>query len=472
MTSSEDILWTASELAEVLGAPSCEDRDVFPGALSVSIDSRFVSKSWLFFAIKGHNNDGHNFVDQAFDNGACAAVVGRDFACERGCRFVVDDTYAALVALSKAARARFQGKVIAITGSVGKTTIKNMLAYLLGLQSKCHASPKSFNNQYGVPLTLANMPRDCRFAVIEAGMNNPGELTSLGELIMPDISCISSICEAHIGRFDSLMNIAQAKSELFKHFNGPGTALLPGDNPFFKFLADTAKASGIRDVFSFGEADYADSRLIGVKTEKDSLSVNASVFGRKVEYRLDTLGEHWIHNSLAVLAMVHLAGGDVEKAASDFFGFKPTVGRGAKYKIKTSKGAEFLLIDESYNANPESMAAALRSLGGTSSGQGRRIAVIADMKELGEQDVALHLRLLPVIDKYRIDKVFTCGELMHNLHKLVPTDKRGEWFPSCEQMTAEFSFEGYIKDEDIVMVKGSNSMGGGKIVEQLLSLQV
>ncbi|MDR1366158.1 MAG: UDP-N-acetylmuramoyl-tripeptide--D-alanyl-D-alanine ligase [Holosporales bacterium] len=468
MTPSEDILWTAKELAEALGAPSCENH----GALSVSIDSRFVGKSWLFFAIKGHNNDGHNFIDQAFSNGACAVVASCDFAYERGFGFAVDDTYTALVALSKAARARFQGKVIAITGSVGKTTIKNMLGYLLGLQAKCHASPKSFNNQYGVPLTLANMPHDCRFAVIEAGMNNPGELTSLGELIMPDISCISSVCEAHIGRFDSLMNIAQAKSGIFNHFNGHGITLLPSDNPFFRFLVDTAKASGIRDVFSFGEADYADSRLIEAKTEKGSLSVTASIFGRKVEYKLDTLGEHWIHNSLAVLALIRLAGGDVEKAASDFLGFKPTVGRGAKHRIKTSKGAEFLLIDESYNANPESMASALRSLGRTSPGQGRCVAVIADMKELGEQSVALHLRLLSVIDKYKIDKVFTCGELMHNLHELISTDKRGEWFPSCEQMMAEFSFEKYIKDGDTVMVKGSHSMGGEKIVAQLLSLQI
>ncbi|MDR1475030.1 MAG: UDP-N-acetylmuramoyl-tripeptide--D-alanyl-D-alanine ligase [Holosporales bacterium] len=467
------ILWEAKELKDMFGSFSCDNGSFF-GVQSVSIDSRTVGELGLFFAIKGINNDGHDYVDRAFDNGACAAVVSRALhgkSYNTPNVFVVDDTYGALLSLSKAARARFQGKVVEITGSVGKTTIKEMLAYLLGLQSHCHASPKSFNNRYGVPLTLANMSRHDDYAIIEAGMSNFDELKSLTELILPDISFISSICNAHIGNFKSLMDIAKAKSEIFSCFRGKGVSLIPSDSPFFDFLYKAAKSQGIKDVFSFGEANRADAKLIESRMEQNWLSVTGSIFGREVRYRLDTSGEHWISNSLAVLALVHLIGGDMEQAAENFFGFKPIEGRGKRHKIKTKKGIEFLLIDESYNANPESMAAALRNLGKINTGANRRIAIIADMKDLGEQNVKLHLSLLPVIDKYNIDVVFACGDLMLELYKFIPADKQAGWFPSVNRMIAEFSLEDYVKNGDVIMVKGSHGMKGNKIVDELLKLQ-
>ncbi len=470
-----NFLWTFSDLENILQPLELKVEGVLDarlGVTSVAIDSRDVREGTLFFAIKGERNDGHDYLAQAIKSGACAAVVSDDFChCDeiKIPLFKTSDTYKALLKLAVNGRKRFSGQVVEITGSVGKTTIKEMLAFSLkNDDEKCYFSKKNFNNHFGVPLTLANMPKNLDFAILEAGMSGLNEIEFLTKMINPHISLISTICSNHVSNFSSIMDIARAKAEIFSHHPSEGATLIPKDSAFFDFLKQSAKEFGIEKIYSFGDDSSDDVRLLGLNSEKGVFVLKVDVFGKVIEYKLNTINDSWVANSLAVLGAVHLLGADVEHVSQKLAEFKPIDGRGRQYCCKKFDGASFFVIDESYNASPDSMKAALRSLSNFQSDR-RKIAILADMKELGDNSVNMHLDLLPTIDKFNIDVVIACGSCMEKVFLALPNEKKGEWYASSEELLNNFNFNDFIKDRDVIMIKGSHSMNCAKIVERLVN---
>jgi UDP-N-acetylmuramoyl-tripeptide--D-alanyl-D-alanine ligase len=458
-------LWTMDAMAAAMRA---ERAGSLPAELSgVSIDSRTAGKGDAFFAIQGENRDGHEFVDSALKAGAALAVV----ANSQRERFagapllVVRDVLAALRDLGRAARARSQGRVIAVTGSVGKTGTKEALRLALSADGETHASVASYNNHWGVPLSLARWPASSKYAVFEIGMNHAGEITPLTKLVRPHIAIVTGIEPVHLEFFGSLEKIADAKAEIFSGIEAGGAAVLNRDNAQFARLASAAKAVGVQRVVSFGEDSSAEARLLRVSLQPDSSTVEASILGQQVTYKLGTPGRHIVLNSLAVLAAASLAGADLALAALALNNLKPVGGRGARAYL-TVPGGSALLVDESYNANPASMRAAIAVLGQTPVGKhGRRIAVLGDMLELGPAGADLHSGLAQSIEAAGVDLVFCSGPLMRTLWEALPSRARGgyaETAAGLEPLVLEA-----IRAGDAVMVKGSLGSKMGPLVKAL-----
>jgi len=458
-------LWTIDAMASAMRA---DRAGALPAEVSgISIDSRMVGKGDAFFAIQGENRDGHDFVDNALKGGAGVAVVA---SRQRG-RFpdapllVVSDVLEALRDLGRAARARSQARVIAVTGSVGKTGTKEALRLALSADGETHASVASYNNHWGVPLSLARWPAGAKYAVFEIGMNHAGEITPLTKLVRPHVAVVTGIEPVHLEFFGSLDKIADAKAEIFVGVETGGAAVLNRDNAQFERLAAAARASGIQRVISFGEDSNAEARLLRVSLQADSSTVEASILGQAVTYKLGTPGRHLALNSLAVLAAVSLAGADLALAALALNSLKPVSGRGAR-SFLTVPGGNALLIDESYNANPASMRAAIALLGQAPVGKrGRRIAVLGDMLELGPAGAELHRELADAIESARVDLVFCSGPLMRALWEALPSRARGGYAETAAGL--EPAVVGAIRAGDAVMVKGSLGSKMGPIVKAL-----
>jgi UDP-N-acetylmuramoyl-tripeptide--D-alanyl-D-alanine ligase len=458
-------LWTIDAMTAAMRA---ERAGSLPAEVSgVSIDSRTVGKADVFFAIQGENRDGHEFVDNALKAGAAVAVVAR----KQRERFpnapllIVSDVLEALRDLGRAARARSYAKVIAITGSVGKTGTKEALRLALSADGETHASVASYNNHWGVPLSLARWPASSKYAVFEIGMNHAGEITPLTKLVRPHVAIVTSIEPVHLEFFGSLEKIAEAKAEIFSGIEAGGAAVLNRDNAQFAQLASAAKAAGVQRVVSFGEDDNAEARLLRVSLQPDSSTVEASILGQPVTYKLGTPGRHIVLNSLAVLAAVSLVGADLALAALALNNLKPVSGRGARAN-RTLPGGNALLIDESYNANPASMRAAIALLGQAPIGKrGRRIAVLGDMLELGPQGPELHRGLAESIETAGIELVFCSGPLMHALWEALPSRARGGYAETAAGL--ESAVLEAIRAGDAVMVKGSLGSKMGPIVKAL-----
>ncbi|MDD9841554.1 MAG: UDP-N-acetylmuramoyl-tripeptide--D-alanyl-D-alanine ligase, partial [Alphaproteobacteria bacterium] len=434
----------------------------------------------LFIAIKGEQLDGHGFIKQAFEAGACAVLAAAhvdlsnaDLSAREESRILrVPDTLIALQELGRAARARMKGKVVAVTGSVGKTSIKEGLRAALDSSGATHASQASYNNLWGVPLSLARMPAATEFGIFEIGMNHAGEITPLVEQVQPDIALITNIAPAHIAHFENLGGIAAAKAEIFTNFannlSNMKIALLPADSEWFDYLQSEAKKAGAKRIVSFGESKQADSRAISVKLHADCSCMSANILGQAVALRIGLPGKHMVINSLSILAAVHLLNADIALAALALGKMEGLAGRGRRHDIHFADGT-FTLIDESYNANPASMTFALKILGQSARyGTGRRIAVLGDMKELGKQSVDSHRALARHIQANDIDLVFTLGDSMHHLHENLPPNCAGLHTNKLDALIDGLLAE--IQDRDIVMVKGSNSMHLSKLVESLLGL--
>ncbi len=367
-------LWTAKEVRAVTGGHGSSDWS----ALGISIDSRTVAPGELFIAIEGPNFDGHDFIAAAFENGAAAAVAARipDGLARKWPLVLVDDTLRALEAMGRARRAEVDARIIAITGSVGKTGVKEALRHALqAAGGQIHASASSLNNHWGVPLSLARMPRDSDYAIFELGMNHPGEIANLANMVRPDLALITTIAPAHLAVFASVADIARAKAEIFQGLTANGLAVIPRDSPYFTLLSDAAEAAGAGKILSFGQASEADVRLERVVEHADCVCVAADIQGTPVTYKVAAPGRHWAINSLAVLAVVHALGADLGRAALALVEFTPLKGRGLRHDVMFRDG-QFLLIDESYNANPTSIRAAFDVLANSEPGPGgRRIAV-------------------------------------------------------------------------------------------------
>jgi UDP-N-acetylmuramoyl-tripeptide--D-alanyl-D-alanine ligase len=457
-------LWTLPALVAAMGATASGSPAA--QATGISIDSRTLRPGDLFFAIKGDVHDGHAFVPAALKAGAAAAVVSREQAgAFDGPLLVVPDVLEALVALGRAARARSGAKIVAVTGSVGKTGTKEALRTVLSRQGPTHASDKSFNNHWGVPLTLARLPAGARFGAFEIGMNHAGEITPLVGMVRPHAAIVTAVEPVHIENLGSIEAIADAKSEIFSGVVPGGAAIIIRDNPHYPRVRAHAEARGDLEVITFGEHPQADVRLTALELRPDDSLVEASVLGRPVSYRIGSPGRHVAMNSLAVLAAVAAIGADVAAAAAAFADVVPPSGRGSRIRLALP-GGEATLIDESYNANPASMGAAMAILGRQPvSGQGRRIAVLGDMLELGEHGPALHAGLAEAVAANGIDIVHACGPLMRHLHEALPPERRGAWAPSAGELQP-LVLAG-IRPGDVVTVKGSNGSRTGAIVAAL-----
>ncbi|MFN0022770.1 MAG: UDP-N-acetylmuramoyl-tripeptide--D-alanyl-D-alanine ligase [Parvularculaceae bacterium] len=467
-------LWTAFEAAAATGGALCArggdpDRWIAEewSAGGVSIDTRTLSPGEIFVALLDAR-DGHDFVNTAFERGASAALVARapKNAPDGAPLLVVGDTLEGLRDLARAARMRNFGKRIAVTGSVGKTSTKEMLRAAFGAAGRVHASDKSFNNHWGVPLTLARMPINADFGVFEIGMNHAGEITPLAQLVAPHVSIITTVGEAHIENLGTRENIARAKAEIF--FGAPkgASAVLPIDNDHYGLLAQAARAAGIDRILTFGETKAADIRLTSYAMRETGADVGATIFGEPFDFALDAPGQHQAMNALAVLGAARALGLSAARAASGLKGLSAAAGRGAQTRVRLKSGAEVTILDESYNANPTSMAAALALLGQMQPrGNGRRVAVLGEMLELGSEAPALHAGLAEALVAARVEALYVAGALMQFLWEKAPTSARAGLAADAKSLAPMIL--GSLQDGDIVMVKGSNASRVSEIVAAL-----
>jgi UDP-N-acetylmuramoyl-tripeptide--D-alanyl-D-alanine ligase len=457
-------LWDEASLAIATGGRASAQFQVS----GVEIDSRDVQAGDLFFALKGESTDGHRFLDMAFENGAAAAVVDRPTHYPH---VLVEDTTVALAAIAKASRERVDATIVGVTGSVGKTGVKEAIFAALERASRggTHRSIKSYNNHVGVPLSLARMSPRSKFGVFELGMNHAGEISALTAQVRPHVAVITTIAPAHIEMLGSEEAIADAKAEIFEGLQEGGTAVIPADSPHFYQLRKAAEAAGAQ-IAAFGRSPDADIRLLDTVPAANGGSLVTAQLGRqRLCYTVAEPGEHWIANSLAVLAAVQAAGGDLGSAGLTLAEMDGLKGRGARHRVAVP-GGHALFIDESYNANPASMRATLAQLGATLAN--RRIAVLGSMKELGDFTPAFHAQLAEPIRAAGIDHAILVGEEMTALaHELSShaggTLGGGPQFAHCgDSAGAIAALEEFgLLGGDAVLVKGSNSMGLAKLVE-------
>ena len=459
-------LWTLGDMAAVMRA----DRSgVLPKTVpGISIDSRTLSKGDAFFAIQGENRDGHDFVEAALKSGAGLAVVTRASRARFAAAaplLAVDDVLGALRDLARAARARSRAKIVAVTGSVGKTSTKDALRLALSADGETHASAASYNNHWGVPLSLARLPENAKYAVFEIGMNHAGEITPLTQMARPHVAIVTTIEPVHLEYFGTLEKIADAKAEIFLGVEQNGAAVLNRDNAQYQRLAKAAKMAGVARVVPFGEHKEAEARLMRYALHAECSTVEARILGQDVTYKLGAPGLHQVLNSLAVLAAAALAGADLAVAALALNNLKAAPGRGTRIQLAVPGGTA-LLIDESYNANPASMRAAIALLGQAPVGpRGRRIAVLGDMLELGGEAAALHRGLAEPLAAAKIDLVYCSGPHMRALWEALPSGARGGYAETAAAL--EPSVVDAVSAGDALMVKGSLGSKMGPIVKAL-----
>jgi len=464
------VLWTREELETATGGRLIGADRPINGA---SIDTRTLQPGDLFFAIRGEARDGHDFVADALGRGAGAALVRQDRAGALAVHGPVlavpeegeDPVLTAMIRLGAAARARTKAQVVAVTGSVGKTGTKEALRHVLSEQGETHASAASYNNHWGVPLTLARMPAATRYGVFEIGMNHGAEIVPLTAQVRPDIALITTIAPAHIEHFASLAAIADAKGEIFSGVQPGGVAILNRDVQHFDRLAAHAQASRAGRIVTFGEHPDSDVRALKIVLRPDLSVVDAVVMGQPVTYKLGTAGRHAALNSLGVMAVVHSLGADLARAALSLGALAPPAGRGERTALGIAGGTAYL-VDESYNANPVAVRAALATLAGIETGpRGRRIAVLGDMLELGAAAPDLHRGLAEAIEAARIDLVFTAGPLTRHLFEALPVSRRGGVADTAADLIEPLAR--ILRPGDAVMIKGSNGSRMGRIVEAL-----
>jgi UDP-N-acetylmuramoyl-tripeptide--D-alanyl-D-alanine ligase len=448
-------LWTHTE-AE---AATCGQASQAFSVNGLSIDTRTLREGDLFVALKGDNRDGHDFVRAAFAAKAGAALVthtpdgGSDDSW--GPLLTVGHTQRGLEDLARAARARSNAKVLAVTGSAGKTTTKEILAVACNALGRTHASAASYNNHWGVPLSLASLPRDAEFGIFEVGMNHFGELRNLVSFVRPHVALITTIAPAHLEFFGNCESIADAKSEIFEGLLPGGAALIPADSPYAERLKARARQAQVSNIVSFGEK--GDAKLLSFTPDGEGMRIKADILGRAVDCFVGAPGAHIARNVVGALAAVALLDGDVLNAAAALKNFTALKGRGARFEANG-----LTVIDESYNANPASMAAALALLGNAT---GRRIAVLGDMLEMGEGGIAHHAGLAAPIAANAVDLVFASGSQMKALWEALPAKTRGAYAETSAALLPQILAA--LKPGDTVLVKGSNGARMSLVIESL-----
>jgi UDP-N-acetylmuramoyl-tripeptide--D-alanyl-D-alanine ligase len=454
-------LWLAQEISEVIGTPIANTIN----ATGVSIDSRLVKPGDIFFGLQGETNGGQYSLD-ALQKGAVFCIV--DQLPANASQLVdnkiilVDDAYEILLKFARFSRQRMQGKIIAVTGSVGKTSTKAMLNLAFSAQGETFVSQGNFNNHFGLPLCLSQMPSSTEYGVFELGMNAAGEIRWLTELAQPHVSIITTVDAVHLEAFSSVSGIAEAKSEIFEHTKQDGFAILNADNPYYPICQNKAQQYGLQIYTASLNSQQASVFLHSARANNNSLEIVASCFGKIVNYSIETTSEHYIINSLLTLAAVYAAGAELECAALNLSNFSPLQGRGQVISIAERN---IILIDESYNASPIAVKAALHS---TKNHKNRRkIAILGDMKELGKAEEDLHISLCDDIILNEIDKVFTVGKLMQRLYEKLPNELKGAHADTAQEMSLKI--KDYTQDNDVILVKGSYSMQMKKVVDAIIN---
>lgn len=462
------VLWTIDDfLAGTHGRPVGDMPEEITG---ISIDSRTIEKGHAFFAIKGDNFDGHKFVRAAAVADAGVAIISESKLASLGAvalpLIVVKDVLESLVLLGHAARIRSHAKIVAITGSVGKTTTKEMMRVALSASGTVHASVASFNNHWGVPITLARMPADVDYAIFEIGMNHANEITPLVNMVRPHVALITNVAAAHLGSFKNVSEIAKAKAEIFSGLSVSGTAIINHDNPHLRLLKMRAKKAGIKNILTFGDHKKANFRLKSVKRTAERTDVEAVIAGKKIDFTLYVGGRHMISNALAVLGVSSVLGADVQKSATALAGVAAEQGRGQRHVIKLSDGT-LTIIDDAFNANTASMEAGLAMLGECEPAKnGQRIAVLGDMLELGRFSKELHEKLVEPIVVNDIDQVFMVGEEMLALKEVLPKGLFGGHFDSVGELQSKLLKT--LHGGDVVIFKASKGLKFVPLVEKIV----
>jgi UDP-N-acetylmuramoyl-tripeptide--D-alanyl-D-alanine ligase len=458
-------LWRAEEAQAATGGRLING-DAW-NATGVSIDTRSLEPGDLFVALKDVR-DGHDFLAQAFVSGACAALISDARKVEGlGAALAVPDVLEGLRKLGEAARDRSVAKRIAVTGSVGKTSTKEALAICLAASGATHRSVKSYNNHWGVPLTLSRMPRESQFAVFEIGMNHRGEILPLTQLVKPHAALVTTIAPAHVENLGSLEAVADEKGDIYAGLEPGGSAIIPNEAPHADRLVAAAERNGA-NLVRFGRDAVCEARLIKFDMDANGSNAEAEILGRSIKYRVGVEGAHWALNSVAALAAADVIGADLEAAAHALEHLRAFDGRGVAQRVDAPFGA-FMLVDDSYNANPASMAAAIATLAARQPGAGgRRIAALGDMLELGADERAYHAGLAEPLDQAGIDLVFAAGTRMAALMEALPASRRGGYAENADALIPVIA--GSLRSGDIVLVKGSNGSKMSRVVAALQRL--
>ncbi len=461
-------LWTAEEATAATGGKTASHWS----ATGVSIDTRTLQRGDLFVALKDAR-DGHDFVAQALDKGAAAALVSRvPDSVSRDKLLIVKDVLQGLEALGQTARERTRAQVIAITGSVGKTSTKEMMRTVLSRQGSVHAAEASYNNHWGVPLTLARMPEDVDFAILEIGMNHPGEIAPLAKQAAPDVALITTIAAAHLEAFDDLAGIAREKASIFEGLRKGGTALIPGDldeTPVMQASHPTAK--------TFGQSNHP-YQITDIRLGGGATIVRAKIGDEDVTFKLSAPGRHFAQGALAILAVVDSLNLDLALAAQDLALWQPVEGRGlqeTRLLDQMDTSTAFDLYDDAFNANPTSMAASLEVLAAATPvdnvgriTKGRRIAILGDMLELGPEEAAMHKNIADLSSMDAVDLVHTVGPRMLALFQALPVDKQGVQAETADELAARA--HNLVDAGDVILVKGSKGSKVSLLVDALRKL--
>ena len=447
----QEFLWNADIVGQVTQGKAYGDW----GANAICIDTRKISKGDIFVAFKGAV-DGHDYVSQALKAGANAAIVEyipKNISPEDCNLVVVKDSTQAIKDLAEFNRRRTEAKIIAVTGSVGKTSTKEALYAAFSALGKAYCSQGNYNNELGLPISLASLPQAAEYAIFEMGMNHAGELERLTKLLQPDAAIITSVEPVHLEYFASVEDIAKAKAEIFLGMNASSVAVLNGDNKYYDILRDAAQKCSISKILTFGGQKANDSYCASYKNMQDGTLVNALISGREIEYKIAAYGEHQVINTIATLSIVQALGLDIYQASKGLLNFANVKGRGKTNEVNFAK-KKLLLIDESYNASPRSMKAALAALQDLDQAKGRRkLAILADMYELGDDAIKMHTELLQDITDNGVDKVITVGSLMHNLFEVIPDNIKLMHF--VDYKSAINNIDRFVNDQDCILVKGS-----------------
>jgi UDP-N-acetylmuramoyl-tripeptide--D-alanyl-D-alanine ligase len=467
-------LWTSVDAAAATGGKATQSWE----ADGVSIDTRTLRPGDLFVALKAAR-DGHDFVQMALGKGAAAALVTHrpDGVSEDAPLLIVDDVLTALEQLGRAARARTKARVIAVTGSVGKTSTKEMLRTVLSRQGKCHAAEASYNNHWGVPLTLARMPADTDYAVIEVGMNHPGEISPLVKMARPHVAIVTTVAAAHLEAFDDINGIAREKASICDGLEPNGVAVLNGDLPTTPILLEAAQAVGAK-IVTFGQSPRCHHRLTDVRIREAHTVGQGRAWRTPILLKVGTEGRHFALNALAVVAAVTAVRADRVQALMDLAHWHPPGGRGTIEKLvfDPAKEAEYAeIIDDAFNSNPTSLTASLEILAARTPRdgvgrikKGRRIAILGDMLELGPQENELHAAMAQDPSMAHIQTIHCVGPRMRHLYDAIPQQQRGEWFKNVAKMIPKAGR--FVDSGDVVLVKGSKGSRVSALVDALRKL--
>ncbi len=464
------MIWTAAEMVQATGGQIKGASDWQVSGLA--LDNRKTQKGDLFIALAGEHHDGHDYVEAAIDRGAVAALVSREMPSKIP-QIIVDNTLTALEGLARHARRRCSAPIVAITGSVGKTGTKHIVSSCLSALGHTHASQGNFNNHIGAPLSLALMPRDTDYGVFELGMNHSGEIAALSPMVAPDIAIITRISNSHVGFFDSLDDIAAAKAEIFMGLTENGVAILNADDPYVDYLSGQAFKNGAGRIITCGYADGADARLIDVTRHDKGLTVAASINSHDIDFTMKMNAPHWALSAVMALAVVNALYPDdhaaLNKAADTLANLDDLDGRGKRHRAHLEDGGTITVIDDSYNASPASMTSALVGLGEDPS-TGRRVAILADMLELGDEADDLHRGLVDAVSQAAPNVLICFGPSMAHLTQAYEAQMPDAVIKHCDDAEAAIALATpLLSDGDLVLVKGSNGMKTSHVVQALLA---